>query len=184
MTLIPPPAEFYFDLASPYAYLASGRVDALLGDGTIWRPILVGALHKHFRRVSWGATPELRAAGVAEIEARAAAFDIPAIRWPQPYPANTLTAMRAAIWAAEKGETRGFAHAAYQMAFASPPASTASRRLMRGACCGGAITSSRRLRCITGSAPNPTAGRCQLPSLGLSGEFGRECFGPVGVELG
>jgi 2-hydroxychromene-2-carboxylate isomerase len=43
---------FYFDIASPYAYLASARVDDLLGPETVWRPILVGALHKHYRRVS------------------------------------------------------------------------------------------------------------------------------------
>jgi 2-hydroxychromene-2-carboxylate isomerase len=110
-------AVFYFDLASPYAYLASRRVDVLLGGDTIWQPILVGALHKHFRRVSWGATPELRAAGVAAIEGRVAAYGLPPIRWPQPYPANTLTAMRAAVWAAEKGDTRRFAHAAYETAF-------------------------------------------------------------------
>jgi 2-hydroxychromene-2-carboxylate isomerase len=110
-------AVFYFDLASPYAYLASRRVDALLGGDTIWQPILVGALHKHFRRVSWGATPELRASGVAEIERRAATYGLPPVRWPQPYPANTLTAMRAAVWAAEKSDTRRFAHAAYEMAF-------------------------------------------------------------------
>ncbi len=97
---MPAPAIFYFDLASPYAYLAAARVDTMLGADTIWQPVLVGAIHKHFRRVSWGATPELRRAGVTEIEARAENYGLPPIHWPQPYPANTLTAMRAATWAA------------------------------------------------------------------------------------
>jgi 2-hydroxychromene-2-carboxylate isomerase len=113
-------AVFYFDLASPHAYLASGRVDELLGPETIWRPILVGALHKHYRRVSWSATPELRAAGVAEIEARASEYGLPPIAWPVPYPANSLQAMRAATWAAQQSQAlaRAYAQTAFAMAFA------------------------------------------------------------------
>lgn len=108
---------FFFDLASPYSYLASTRVDAMLGSDVHWQPILVGALHKHYRRASWGATPALRAAGVAEIEERARAYAIPPIVWPDPYPANTLMAMRAATWARDRGEPRAFAQAAFRMAF-------------------------------------------------------------------
>jgi 2-hydroxychromene-2-carboxylate isomerase len=109
---------FYFDLASPYSYLASARVDELLGPDTVWQPILVGALHKHYRRVSWGATPELRAAGIAEIEARARAYELPPIAWPTPYPANSLMAMRAATWAGQQEAGKAFAKAAFQLAFA------------------------------------------------------------------
>jgi 2-hydroxychromene-2-carboxylate isomerase len=108
---------FYFDLASPYAYLASARVEALLGSEVVWCPILVGALHKHYRRVSWGATPELRAKGVAEIEERAIEYGLPPIKWPNPYPANSLTAMRVATWADQQGRGRDFAEAAFAMAF-------------------------------------------------------------------
>lgn len=110
------PAVFYFDLASPYAYLSSHRVDQELG-ATLWRPILVGALHKHFRRVSWGATPQLRAEGISEIETRAARYGLPPVKWPDPYPANSLVAMRAAVWAAKRGAARSFASAAFAMAF-------------------------------------------------------------------
>jgi 2-hydroxychromene-2-carboxylate isomerase len=108
---------FYFDLASPYAYLASTRIEASLGPDVRWQPVLVGALHRHFRRVSWGATPELRSAGVAEIESRARDYGLPAIVWPAPYPANSLIAMRAAIWADRQGSGRAFAQAAFAAAF-------------------------------------------------------------------
>ena len=41
-------AAFYFDLASPYAYLAAERISGLFGAAGLeqpeWRPILVGAL--------------------------------------------------------------------------------------------------------------------------------------------
>jgi 2-hydroxychromene-2-carboxylate isomerase len=108
---------FFFDLASPYSYLSSTRVEAMLGSDVVWQPILVGALHKHYRRVSWGATPALRAAGIAEIEDRARAYGLPPIAWPDPYPANTLVAMRAAVWAQGQGEERAFAKVAFAMAF-------------------------------------------------------------------
>ncbi len=108
---------FYFDLASPYSYLASARVDELLGPELVWCPILVGAVHKHYRRVSWGATMELRAAGIAEIEDRARGYGLAPIVWPDPYPANSLTAMRAATWAADQSCGREFAQTAFVMAF-------------------------------------------------------------------
>jgi 2-hydroxychromene-2-carboxylate isomerase/quercetin dioxygenase-like cupin family protein len=107
---------FYFDLASPYAYLASTRVEALLGD-VRWQPVLVGAMHRRYRRASWGPTPELRAAGMAEIEARARKYGVP-LRWPEPYPADSLIAMRAAVWAARTGAAEAFARAAFEAAFA------------------------------------------------------------------
>lgn len=110
------PPTFYFDLASPYSYLAAARIDDLLAD-VIWQPILVGALHKHYRRASWGVTPALRALGVSEIESRARAYRLPSFAWPDPYPANTLTAMRAAIFAQQRGRSREFARAAFSLAF-------------------------------------------------------------------
>lgn len=67
----------------------------------------MGAVHKRYRRVSWGATPELPAAGVSEIEARATAYGLPPIVWPVPYPVNSLTAMRAATSAVTPGSAAG-----------------------------------------------------------------------------
>lgn len=107
---------FYFDLASPYAYLAASRIGALLPDAA-WQPVLVGALHRHHRRVSWGATPELRARGIRQIEDRAAAYGLEPMRWPQPYPANSLAAMRAAVHAQRQGRLHAFARAAFHVAF-------------------------------------------------------------------
>lgn len=109
---------FYFDIASPFAYLSSSRVDARLGSETRWQPILVGALHQHYRRGGWGTTPETRARGVAEIERRGREYGLPPFAWPDPYPANSLTLMRAATWADQQGAARRFAQCAFAMAFA------------------------------------------------------------------
>ena len=108
-------SSFYFDLASPYAYLASHRVDEPIPD-VVWRPILVGALHKKHGRIGWGFT-EQRASGMHEVERRARNYGLPAVRWPNPYPANSLTAMRAATHASNLGRGRKFARAAFALAF-------------------------------------------------------------------
>jgi 2-hydroxychromene-2-carboxylate isomerase len=115
MSSHPPQPSFYFDLASPYAYLASRRVDDLIPE-VVWRPILVGALHKQHGRTGWGFT-EQRASGMREVERRARRYRLPAVRWPNPYPANSLTAMRAVTHASNLGRGREFARAAFALAF-------------------------------------------------------------------
>jgi 2-hydroxychromene-2-carboxylate isomerase len=113
---------FYFDLGSPYAYLAAERVNGLFAERGLpppeWQPVLLGGLFKRFGRRSWAETPE-REAGIAEVERRAAAYGLPPIRWPDPFPANTLTAMRAATYAKQAGRTVAFALAALRQAFAA-----------------------------------------------------------------
>ena len=83
-----------------------------------WQPILLGALFKRFGRGSWAQTPE-RDAGIAEVERRSAAYRLPPIRWPEPFPGNTLAAMRAATYAKQTGRTVAFALAAFRQAFAA-----------------------------------------------------------------
>jgi 2-hydroxychromene-2-carboxylate isomerase len=113
---------FYYDLGSPYAYLAAERLSGLFADAGAeapeWQPILLGGLFKRFRRSSWGLGPD-RDEGMRECERRASAYGIPPIRWPEPWPANTLVAMRAATFAKELGKTVSFSLAAFRQAFAA-----------------------------------------------------------------
>ena len=83
-----------------------------------WQPILLGGLFKRFDRSSWGVGPE-REAGMAEIERRAQAYGLPPLRWPEPWPGNSLTAMRAATFAKELGRAVSFSLAAFRQAFAA-----------------------------------------------------------------
>jgi len=53
------------------------------------------------------------------VERRAQAYGLPPIRWPDPFPGNMLTAMRAATFAKEIGRTASFALAAFRQAFAA-----------------------------------------------------------------
>jgi 2-hydroxychromene-2-carboxylate isomerase len=117
-----PRATFYFDLGSPYAYLAAERVSGLFSEAGLeqpeWQPILLGGLFKRFDRDSWGNGPE-REAGMAEVERRAAAYGLPPLAWPDPWPGNMLAAMRAATFAKQTGRTVSFALAAFRQAFAA-----------------------------------------------------------------
>jgi 2-hydroxychromene-2-carboxylate isomerase len=118
----PTRAVFYFDLGSPYAYLAAERIASVFEEAGArqpeWQPILLGALFARFERDSWARGPE-RAEGLAEVERRAQAYGLPPIRWPEPFPANMLFAMRAATFAKEIGRTVSFALAAFRQAFAA-----------------------------------------------------------------
>lgn len=122
MADLSPRATFYFDLGSPYAYLAAERISGLFTDAGLeqpeWQPVLLGALFKRFERDSWGNGPE-RADGMAEVERRAAAYGLPPLAWPEPWPGNMLTAMRAATFAKQTGRTVSFSLAAFRQAFAA-----------------------------------------------------------------
>jgi 2-hydroxychromene-2-carboxylate isomerase len=113
---------FYFDLGSPYAYLAAERINAVFGaagaEPPEWQPILLGGLFKRFGRDSWANGPG-RDDGLRECERRAEAYGLPPIRWPDPFPGNSLLAMRAATFAKEIGRTVSFSLAAFRQAFAA-----------------------------------------------------------------
>jgi 2-hydroxychromene-2-carboxylate isomerase len=115
-------ATFYYDLGSPYAYLAAERISGVFTEADLeqpeWQPILLGGLFKRFGRDSWGNGPG-RAEGIAEVERRAAAYGLPPIAWPDPFPGNTLTAMRVATFAKQTGRTVAFSLAAFRQAFAA-----------------------------------------------------------------
>jgi 2-hydroxychromene-2-carboxylate isomerase len=111
------PVLFYFDVGSPYAYLAAERVERVLG-AVDWRPVLLGGLFKLTGRSSWALGDfERRRRGMAEIERRAARYGLPPLRWPDPWPGDYLAAMRVATFARGEGRARDYALAAGRMAF-------------------------------------------------------------------
>jgi 2-hydroxychromene-2-carboxylate isomerase len=107
----------FYDLGSPYAYLAVERAERVLGVAPDLRPVLLGAIFAARGHGSWSATPR-REAGIAEVERRAAAYGLPPLRWPADWPPNTLAAMRAAVWAEHEGHGAAFAREAFRRAFA------------------------------------------------------------------
>lgn len=109
--------ELFFDLGSPYAYLAVARAERVLGARPVLRPVLLGGIFQRRGYGSWARTAQ-RAQRVAELEARAARYGLPPFAWPQCWPMDGLRAMRACVWAQECGSLDAFVHAVYAHEFA------------------------------------------------------------------
>jgi 2-hydroxychromene-2-carboxylate isomerase len=113
-----PRVSFYFDLGSPYGYLAAERLGSLLPEPVEWTPVLLGGLFKLAGRSSWAVGDHRRRqTGIAEVERRAKRYGLPPLRWPDPWPADYLAAMRAATFAFAVGRGHEFTLHAYRSAF-------------------------------------------------------------------
>jgi 2-hydroxychromene-2-carboxylate isomerase len=109
---------FYFDLGSPYAYLSAERLATVLPGPVTWQPVLLGGLFKLTGRSSWALGDyRRRQAGMAEIERRTRDYGLAPMRWPDPWPADYLLAMRATTFAFAAGRGREFTQQAFRSAF-------------------------------------------------------------------
>lgn len=106
----------YFDLGSPYAYLALARAESILGVRPELQPVLLGAIFARRGFGSWAHT-QAREGRITEIEERARRYGLPPLRWPAGWPGNGLTAMRCATWAGEQGRGETFARAVFDRQF-------------------------------------------------------------------
>jgi 2-hydroxychromene-2-carboxylate isomerase len=105
-----PRVTFYFDLCSPWTYLAAERAERLLADCR-WRPAMGEALLGG-RTVPDPRDERHRAAA----ERRAAELHLPLV-WPEAWPECGRGAMRVASLAAERGRAAPFVLAASRLAF-------------------------------------------------------------------
>lgn len=110
-------AAFYFDLASPLAYLAAEQVLAGLGGPAAWQPVLARELPgaESFDAFRCAAEADAFREDVAR---RAGALGLQPLRWPASFPFDSELAMRVATYAREIGRTVPFAQAAFRQAFA------------------------------------------------------------------
>lgn len=97
----------YIDLNSPYAYLAAERAASVLGRDPELEPILLGALFRQRGWGSWAHTDE-RDDRLSDLAARAERYGLPPLVYPDNWPLNGLTAMRAATWAKKQGMAERF----------------------------------------------------------------------------
>jgi 2-hydroxychromene-2-carboxylate isomerase len=111
--------KFFYDLNSPYAYLASHRVDDVVGGDVEWVPIAFGPLLVQTQRVPWSLRPGEREEGMRECERRAAERGLPPIRWPEGWPAESysVNGARAALAAKRIGRERPMTLALYEQVF-------------------------------------------------------------------
>jgi 2-hydroxychromene-2-carboxylate isomerase len=107
---------FFFDLASPAAYLAAERA-LQTHPGYEWVPVVARELPG---AESWDSfrCAEERDIALSQIERTAAERGLQSLRWPDPFPFDSLFAMRVATYARQIGRTVPFALAAYRQAFA------------------------------------------------------------------
>jgi 2-hydroxychromene-2-carboxylate isomerase len=104
--------EFFFDLASPFTYLAAERVDRAF-DAVTWTPACARTLRCRSLPAAEGEVEAI----MALAEERAAALRLP-LAWPERWPAATPAAMRVAHHAAQEGRGGAFVLAATRLAFA------------------------------------------------------------------
>jgi 2-hydroxychromene-2-carboxylate isomerase len=104
-------AEFFFDLACPFSYLAAERVERAFSHVS-WRPASMAVLARRDPAADAVDADHVRRAAMA----RAAQLRMP-LEWPDGFPHEVPAAMRAATYAAERGRGGQFVLAAGRLAF-------------------------------------------------------------------
>ena len=95
---------FYYDVGSPWCWLAGERAHEVLGTVPVWQPALAVTPADVDREA---------------VERAAAEQGLPAVRWPDPFPFDSELAMRAATFAKQTGRAVAFSLAAMRQAFAA-----------------------------------------------------------------
>jgi 2-hydroxychromene-2-carboxylate isomerase len=186
-----PDAAFYFDLASPFAYLAAERILHVLSNPPTpveWQPVLARELpgaetFDAFRSERVAQPAAGRRAGPlffdqkeeeifrSEIERRAHAQDLQPLRWPSRFPFDSELAMRVATYAKSIGRTVPFAQAAFRQAFAGGRSlAEMDNVLIAAAACEmhpAAVTSAADLRSVAEQLATTTALAAQAGVTGV-----------------
>jgi 2-hydroxychromene-2-carboxylate isomerase len=110
-------AAFYFDLASPLAYLAAEQMLDGLGAPARWQPVLARELPHGERFESFRCAAETDAFH-EDVQRRARALGLQPLQWPATFPFDSQPAMLAATYAQQIGRAVPFAQAAFRQAFA------------------------------------------------------------------
>lgn len=113
--------EFFFDLGSPWSYIASTQLEGLTGRTGVpvrWRPFLLGGVFKATNNRSPFLEPVWNKLNHQRDDMRAwiAHYEIP-FNFPSNFPPNTLVAMRGAVIADEAGRLVPYARTAYHAFF-------------------------------------------------------------------
>lgn len=109
---------FYFDLASPLAYLAAERVLHVIPGPLEWQPVLARELPGAESFESFRCEAEVQMFR-ADVQRRAEELGLQPLCWPEPFPFDSDLAMRVATYAKGIGRVVPFTQAAFRQAFAA-----------------------------------------------------------------
>jgi len=113
--------EFFFDLLSPFSYLASTQLEAVCartGAALAWRPFLLGAVFKATENASPLSNPHKAAYLLKDLQRWADHYGIPPLTFPAEFPFRVVDADRLVLVAGEDGKAGVFAHAAFRAIWA------------------------------------------------------------------
>lgn len=103
--------DFYFDFMSPYSYLASTRIEAMVGGagGTVsWRPCFLPALLKATDNRGPGQIPAKLAWTMKDVVDWAEFLGLPPVKVPDTFPFLATQANRCALVALDEGKGPAF----------------------------------------------------------------------------
>ena len=169
---------FYFDLASPLAYLAAERVLHVLPAPLQWQPVL--AREQPFAASFDAPGGTGREVLREEVERRVRELALQPLRWPDPFPFDSSLAMRVATYAKSIGRVVPFAQAAFRQAFAGGHSladpdvvlvAAAACEMHPTAVLRGADLRSVRRQLAAATSNAEMAGINQIPALVVDGEL-------------
>jgi len=113
--------EFFYDLGSPYSYLAATQIEGLEKRHNIeciWRPILLGGLFKQVDNKSpfYETSINKKAHLLSDLISWADYYAVP-FKLPSCFPPNTLMAMRGAVVANKMGLLTRYTHEMFRAYF-------------------------------------------------------------------
>ena len=155
-----PRARFYYDVGSPWCWIAAEQVNHALGGVPEWVPVLAPAREDVDRDA---------------VERAAAGAGLSAVRWPEPFPFDSRTAMLAATFAKQSGRAVAYSLAAMRQAFAAGrDLSVTDNVLIAAAACElhpRALLKGIELRSVREALDEASAAApAELPALATGGE--------------
>lgn len=162
---------FYYDVGSPWCWLAAERAHEVLGEVPVWQPVLVRGRADVDREA---------------VERRAAEQGLPEVRWPNGFPFDSELAMVVATFAKQTGRAVAFSLAAMRQAFlAGRDLSLLDNVLIAAAACElhpRAVTKALETRSVADALREATqeAALDELPAISVGGAT---ATGPDAPEL-
>jgi len=123
--------ELFFDLSSPYSYLAATQLSALArraGAALVWRPMVLGAVFKASGNVMPAASAAKARWMIDDLGRWAAEYGVP-FRMTSRFPVNGLKAMRLIVIAEDEGLAEAASLAAFRALWADDRDITADAEL-------------------------------------------------------